>query len=198
MPFVAVTMSPRMSTTASCGLEGRHISMLRTSRAKARGVDSGSLSFETLMTTITSFIISGSSPKLLTERSKTLIFSFLAAGQALSRVILTVSDGILARRRLISVAKRVHRILLLGKGIPVSASRIDLFPADWSPQITNCGSGSVPFRPHFPICTTMSSRRRCSSVYSSSSDEVVSISFMLTGVETPGGVSSSSNLMLLL
>lgn len=67
------------------------------------------------------------------------LFSFLFRSSSLSfdgmrdTVIFSSND----RRKLIWVAKRVHKVLATGKRILVSASRSDDFPLDWSPTTTN-------------------------------------------------------------
>lgn len=45
-----------------------------------------------------------------------------------------------ARRKIIYVAKRVHRLLSRGNGSSVKPSKTELLPLDWSPTTTSCGS----------------------------------------------------------
>ena len=71
-----------------------------------------------------------------------------ATDRVVAGIILMVSELTGARRRMISVAKRVHKESCLGNGISVRASRTELFPADWSPQTTSRGSDKTLSSPH--------------------------------------------------
>lgn len=64
------------------------------------------------------------------EAAKALIDSYSAEERSTSRMTLIVKKLVGARRRIISVGYRVHKLSFLGKDTSVNASSTELFPAD--------------------------------------------------------------------
>ena len=97
------------------------------------------------LTPIASFALSTRSGKSLSRsvgilNSKSLFFSssdLSAPGLTLTSTLVEV-----LRRSISSVAKRVHRVSLIGKRTPDIASKTELFPDDWSSHTTSWGKGT--------------------------------------------------------
>src|SRR5579859_4696274 len=129
--------------------------MLRISLAKALGLTFVVEVLSMPITAMALLIISGSLLKFVIDSSKALSKSCSQTGRSVSGIILIVIELTVARRRIISVAKRVHRLSFLGKGISVSASRTELLPDDWSPHTTSWGSDKMLSRPHLRTWATV-------------------------------------------
>jgi len=79
---------------------------------------------------ITLAITVGNSVKSLIVSEKALMIACSAGGRVSAGMIRILRESVKARRRVISVAKRVQRLLFLGKGISVKASKTELFSVD--------------------------------------------------------------------
>lgn len=72
-----------------------------------------------------------------TVAEKLRSFSLRPSSLSFDGISVTVIFSSNVRRKLICVAKRVQRVLATGNWIPVSASRSEDFPLDWSPTTTS-------------------------------------------------------------
>ena len=108
----------------SWGLSGPVISTLKTFFEKAW--------FEAArpMASVASSIMRGSSLRFFSFPWKAVKLSASSIVKSSPGMILTVTFSAAVLRRTISVANRVHRLSLLGKGTSVIAYSTELFPAD--------------------------------------------------------------------
>lgn len=116
---------------------------------------------------------SESSSKFLMESLKFVSSACSFAGRALSGIIFVVINDSGKRGRTISVANRVQRFSLRGKGISVMASKTELLPDNWSPQATSCSNGTMSSMPHSRKESTTFSTFCCSALCRASSDAIV-------------------------
>ena len=82
---------------------------------------------------VNSFGESASSPSTLKDFNLFAAAGSHEADGIIEMEILSVS----ALRRMICVANRVHKVLSRGNGRPVSPSKTEDFPLDWSPATTS-------------------------------------------------------------
>lgn len=174
--------------TYSWGRFGPQISTESTSREKARELISPTR--PSPMTWVASSMISGSWAKLVIDLWNDFNFVISCFGRFLSGFIVIDMVEEAERRKMISVAKRVHRFSLRGNGISVIASRTELFPLDWSPQTTSWGRPTMPLKPVRRSLSTMSITLRWSADWRALRELVV----MASGSIATGkiGVSLSS------